>query len=172
MSAVPKLTSFDGQTPSRAYENPINPVGLILRGFAEDTEHSVLYLGGEITPVRVYGGGASYNAPNLRSTNGGVTWSNMNADVITWHVSEMAVEPLSSRVYAMMEGGQMVASSSQGLCWDVVSSDLDSPGFVLDPNDPTRFFIGPWGNGVWVSTDGAAHFAAAGLQGKHAPISP
>ena len=100
----------------------------------------------------------------------GVNWTNV-AGTLPWHVISSAVRPTDGLVYALTEGFGVYRSANQGATWHPPAQSLGlGTTLLMDPNKPTRVFLGRVKNGTltggfFVSTDSGSTPTAARLGG-------
>lgn len=109
----------------------------------------------------------------LRSTDGGETWNTFGNAGNPFY--SLAIDPTSaSTLYAgTVNGNGIFKSTDSGNRWSAVNKNLpvnQSAGttylpltltLVVDPSKSSTLYAGSYGNGVFVSTDGAATWAPA-----------
>ncbi len=80
--------------------------------------------------------------------------------------SDLAVGPDGTFVTGRRPG-ILAVSRDGGASWDEISSNLDLPGGVMslmiDRDDPSRWFVGSMGSGVWSSDDGGRSWTQANI---------
>jgi hypothetical protein len=113
---------------------------------------------------------AAVPSPFFRSTDGGLTWTNV-AGALPRHVIAAAVRPGDGFVYALTEGTGLFGSADKGATW-VPPTSLAGPSgsLLMDPTTPTRLFGGRQkvnvvNGGIFVSVDAGDVFQPIGLQG-------
>lgn len=147
--------------------HPFGPgqTGLIVWTLARDAQAGTLYAGTEI-----FDHPQPYHPPFLRSTDGGLTWSNV-AGTLPWHVIAAAVRPADGYVYALTEGAGLFGSADKGATWKPL---VDAPGptvsLLLHPKKPTHLFggqqkYGLLSGGIFISLNAGALFHPIGLVG-------
>lgn len=147
--------------------HPFGPgqTGLIVWTLSHDPLSGVLYAGTEIYDHLPQ----PYHPPFFRSPNG-VNWTNV-AGTLPWHVISSAVRPTDGLVYALTEGLGVFRSANQGTTWHPPAQSLGlGTTLLMDPNNPTRVFLGRVKNGTltggfFVSIDSGSTPTAAGLNG-------
>ena len=137
-----------------------------MHDLARASTDGTLYAGTEI-----FDHPAPYDPPFFRSTDGGVTWTDV-AGTLPWHVVSIAVRPTDGYVYALTEGAGLYGSSSKGTTWNKLAATATVPTLTLlmDPLKPTRLFGGrvrysTLNGGAFLSVDAGKHFAPIGLPG-------
>jgi len=109
-------------------------------------------------PSTVYAGTIYEGA--FKTTNGGASWSAINAGLAGQLVSGLAIDPATpSTVYAVTLDAGVFKSIDGGAIWSAANNGLSlSNGFlaiVIDPANPSTLYVAA-DNGVYKSTDGAA----------------
>jgi hypothetical protein len=139
--------------------------GLLVWTIARDPNGGTLYAGTEI-----YNHPQPYQPPFFRSTDGGMTWTNV-AGIIPWHVYAAAVRPNDGYVYALTEGLGLYGSANKGAVWQP-PAPLPSPtvSLLMHPKKPTHLFggqqrFGTLTGGVFLSVDAGKVFKPIGLAG-------
>jgi photosystem II stability/assembly factor-like uncharacterized protein len=116
-------------------------------------------------PDTVYVGMApifTYYTDVYRTTNGGVTWTNISGTLPNRYPMDMAVDPTDSRiVYIAMGGfdsGHLFKSTNAGINWTDISGSLPNApttAVIVDPLHPNVVYAGN-DIGVYVSTNGGS----------------
>ena len=94
----------------------------------------------------------------LKTTNGGQTWTPVNAGFASYYVGALAIDPLSpATLYAasgVSQGVQLYKSVNGGASWN--SSNLGLTTFLtslaINPTNPSRIYAGSL-DGVFASSD-------------------
>src|SRR5437870_5384868 len=119
----------------------------------------------------------------LRSTDGGETWSSFGNAGNPFY--SLAIDPTSaSTLYAgTVNGNGIFKSTDSGNRWSAVNKNLpvnQIPGttylpltltLIVDPFRPSTVYAGTYGNGIFVSTDGAATWTPANVGMRSSYVS-
>jgi hypothetical protein len=139
--------------------------GLIVWTIGHDALTGTLYAGTEI-----FDHPQPYHPPFFRSTDGGVTWTNVGGP-LPWHVIRTAVRPADGYLYALTEGAGLYGSANKGTTWQPLFGAV-GPGvsLLMDPNLPGRLFGGRQSfgfatGGIYMSLDAGNTFEPVGLPG-------
>ena len=93
----------------------------------------------------------------FKSTNGGKSWSEINAGLTDPSVLALAIDPRNpATLYAGTLGGGVFKSTNGGGSWSAVNTGLTSTDVIalaIDPSNPAALYAGT-GGGVFKSTDG------------------
>ena len=118
------------------------------------------------TPTTLYAG--TSGAGVFKSSNGGQSWSAINAGLGDPFVNALAIDPQTpTTLYAGTSGG-VLKSSNGGQSWSAVNTGLglfDVQALAIDPQTPTTLYAGTSGAGVFKSSNGGQSWSAinAGL---------
>jgi photosystem II stability/assembly factor-like uncharacterized protein len=115
-----------------------------------------------------------------KSIDGGGAWKFVSDGMISptgryYDVNALAIDPLTSVVYAGTNGGGVFRSQDGGATWTAASAGLGSVSvraLAIDPRSPSTLYSTADGEGVFKSTDGAITWteATAGL-GLRLPVA-
>ena len=123
-------------------------------------------------PHAVYAG--THEGRLERSTDGGAHWTKLPLNVYRVPIQAIAIDPKNPRtIYVGTEGGSLEAgvqkSTDGGATWKRMVAGFPSAvriyGLAIDPSDTRRLIAASFGDGVFLSTDGAAHWKLA--KGEH-----
>jgi hypothetical protein len=133
------------------YSYGVQATGLIPWDIEEDSANKKIYVGTEI-----YTHPQPYYPPFLRSSDGGITWTDVRG-IIPWHVVSIQIDPRGKDVYAFTEGAGIFSSRDFGDHWNFISSP-SADGFIMDKNYPGRMFsgnpvIGTYNGGIYIYHD-------------------
>jgi photosystem II stability/assembly factor-like uncharacterized protein len=138
--------------------------GLIVWTLARDPQDGTLYAGTEI-----FDHPQPYHPPFFRSTNGGLTWTNV-AGTLPWHVVAAAVRT-DGYVYALTEGAGLFGSPDKGMTWKPpVNTVGPTVSLLMHPKKPTHLFggrqkVGTLSGGAFLSANAGSSFQPIGLLG-------
>jgi photosystem II stability/assembly factor-like uncharacterized protein len=107
----------------------------------------------------------------IKSRNAGRSWRGSASGLVTNAVDALAVDPVTSTVYAGAAGLGLVRSLDGGQSWTPSNTGLQFPNvesIAIDPTNSSIMYAGQtneWGDagGVFKSTDGGATWSGAGL---------
>lgn len=115
----------------------------------------------QAAPTTVYAGGGN---GVFVSTNGGVTWTNLLANV---EVLSLAINPLNPDVIYAGAEGAVYTTTDGGAHWTMQTSGLSTTGLAgslqINPENPNIVYAGLGvfaGGGVYESTDAGVHWTA------------
>lgn len=109
-----------------------------------------LYLGGE------YYDGATYNPALLKSTDGGVNWTNMSSN-ITGYAYCIAIDPIApNKVYVGSYTG-IFRSNNAGTSWSKNNGSAAGYRMAIDPQNSNIIYAG-YGDYLCKSTDGGINW--------------
>jgi photosystem II stability/assembly factor-like uncharacterized protein len=120
------------------------------------------------TPTTVYAGMWGAGGGAFKSTDGGDTWSAVNAGLTNLNLLAFAIDPQTpDTLYAGTDGGGAFKSTDGGASWMAASSGLAGTSvraLAVDPTTPTTVYAGTEA-GVFMSEDGGGSWGAfnAGL---------
>ena len=110
-------------------------------------------------PQTVYAG-AGGSPGMFKSTNGGDSWTTVNAGLTNTLVYALAIDPTSPQtIYVGTDGGGVFKSTNGGSSWTAVNSGLTNTlvrVLVIDPSSPQTVYAGTEGGGVFKSTNGSS----------------
>ncbi|HET7449009.1 MAG TPA: hypothetical protein VFJ78_00295 [Gaiellaceae bacterium] len=139
---------------------------------------SIIYAG---TGEGALSGDSYFGDGVLKSTDGGNTWSHVSGDYFSGvAISRMVVDPTNAaHVFAAVTRGRGGArrttpavhsrygiweSVDGGATWNLIQEVKDTNGATdleLDPQNPQILYSSFWGDAIYKSTDGGAHWAKA-----------
>ena len=106
-----------------------------------------------------------------KSTDAGSTWNSSSTGLVRPSVVGLVVDPLSpSTVYlaaALSDVGNSTGvykSTNGGSTWTNTGLALNTLSLAIDPVTPATLYAGIYGNGIYKSVDGGAHFTLQGNQ--------
>ena len=121
------------------------PEGVLIRALAIDPRN----------PETVYTSGEYAGA--LKSSNGGVSWSAINA-LSEKGILSLAVNPQNPATVYAGGGFEILKSTDGGGSWKTVYSSYLAPlefrCFAFDPQDPATVYVGAYKGTIFKSTDG------------------
>jgi len=102
----------------------------------------------------------------FKSIDGGATWNDLSAGLITSYVSSVAVDPTDPQVvYDGTGNGGLHKSLDGGLTWSWTDFDYTYlNALVIDPQDHLRLWAGCEG-GLYTSADGGATWSPTRIRG-------
>jgi len=94
----------------------------------------------------------------FKSIDGGMNWSFIKAGI----VHSLAINPQNSAIYIGTTSGNVFASADGGELWQLLDSGLNAgnittQAFVIDRQDPSTFYVGTMGSGVFKCTNMGTH---------------
>ena len=103
----------------------------------------------------------------FKSTNGGASWTAVNAGLTDTSIFALAIDPSVPAVYAATHSG-VFKSVNGGANWATVNIGLTNffiNALAIDPSSPSTIYAGTYGGGVVKSTGGGGNWMAvnAGL---------
>lgn len=144
--------------------------GIFVRTIAVDpTNPDVVYAGlsNAATPWGEYNNEAGLGV--RRSTDGGATWTPMNAGLTTLLVTALVIDPSnSSSLFAATDGAGIFKWNDGADTWFPVNSgltNLDVYALGVDPATPGTIYAGTKGGGVFYSHGGGPWVHATGFAG-------
>jgi photosystem II stability/assembly factor-like uncharacterized protein len=118
-------------------------------------------------PDTVYAGGYEGSGSAIyRTVDGGTSWTKLTTTAMTNYVYAIAVSPVSPATILAATGGGIYRSTDFGASWTKMSSSIGTCyDILIDPQSPTRIWLGTYSQGVYQSLDGGATWTAmnAGL---------
>ena len=158
--------SDDGGQSWRRLSFGANLKNFIPWDIEEDPNNGMLYV-----VIEIGDHPQPYDPPFYRSSDRGETWEEVGDD-LSWHGQSIQVDPLTSDVYYLTEGGGLFKSTDLGLHWKRISpSEHFASDLLLDPSSPPRLFgsdllhLPSYKGGVYYSDDGGESFLFLGLDG-------
>lgn len=142
-----------------------NQTNLLCWDIERDPNNGTLYVSTEISNHP-----QPYHPPLFRSTNAGVTWTNV-AGTLPWHVIAMELRPQDGFLYALTEGAGLYGSSNQGATWIQPAAQPGPSGSLLmDRNFTKRLYggrqkFGLMEGGAYLSVNAGLNFHEIGLKG-------
>ncbi|HUM02031.1 MAG TPA: PKD domain-containing protein [Thermoanaerobaculia bacterium] len=133
-------------------------------------------------PATLYAG--TWGAGVFKSTNGGGSWTAINAGLTYPHVGALAIDPSApATLYASnfhvygganagVDGAGVFKSTNGGESWTAINAGLTNLNvfaLAIDSSAPATLYAGTWGGGVLKSTNGGESWTAinAGLTDRH-----
>jgi photosystem II stability/assembly factor-like uncharacterized protein len=100
----------------------------------------------------------------LKSTDAGVTWTNMKSDLSNSCCDEVEVDPKNGNiVYVRDTAGDLFGSSDGGLSWNLIHHfQRWISALAIDPNNPNILYAA--GDQIYKSTDRGANWVGAQCQ--------
>ncbi len=99
----------------------------------------------------------------LKSTDGGGTWSAINAGLTNIVIHALAIDPARPQtIYAGTDGGGVFKSTDAGNSWSTANTSLGDPyilALAIDPTSPQTVYAGTYG-GVFKSADAGGSWSA------------
>ena len=127
------------------------PGGLVLALAIDPTSPATIYAGTRSGFGGVFSG-------VFKSTNGGGSWSPINAGLTNSDVLALAIDPATpATLYAGTSGGGVFKSTNGGESWTAISIGLtntDVFALAIDPSAPATLYAGTFGGGVFKSING------------------
>jgi Calx-beta domain-containing protein/beta-propeller repeat-containing protein/carboxypeptidase family protein len=104
-----------------------------------------------------------------KSTDAGSTWNSSSTGLVRPSVVALVVDPLTpSTVYVAVSFSDVgnsrgvYKSTNGGNSWTNTGVALDMLSVAIDPVTPATIYAGIYGNGIYKSVDGGAHFTLQG----------
>jgi len=89
----------------------------------------------------------------IKSTDGGITWSQMNNGLTNRYIQSLAIDPQNTNIiYAGVEGGSVYRSTDGGQNWAEVKEGLVNAtvwSIAIDPANTRTIYAGIFGGGVF-----------------------